>query len=265
MVRFDLPFKRPRSTSGLIAYAPSGVRRRTTGTYTTGRLYAPRRRTGGTFYSRRFRSSYRGYARLSGLYGRFQPSGRERKWLDTAITQNNIANTGVIEPSLNIIPQDNTPTGRIGRVVNLTAVNIRGDFQLSPTDAETATTGRVRMLVYLDKQCNGAAATPAEILASTNINSFLNLTNSRRFLVMADRYFDLNAMAGANDGTDEQFGTVSETVQFYKNCNLPIEYDQTATTGAVATIRSNNVGILFISNSNIINFSGIARVRYEDA
>lgn len=251
----------------MIAYGP-GVRRRTTGSYTTGRLYAARG-VGASQYARRFRSSYnytrgyqRGYMRNVGNYGRFQPVGPEVKFLDSGEGNAAVSTTGTLTTSLNLIPQGVSPSERVGRKVVLTAVQLRGQLSLTNTSTPTNTADRVRIILYWDKQANGAAATATDILSTASIDSFNNLTNSSRFVILADKEMELVTQAGANDGAADQFAVDVRSFSIFKRCRIPMEFN--GATGGLTEIRSNNVGVMFISQSGFAGRLFTARVRFSD-
>ena len=82
-----------------------------------------------------------------------------------------------------------------------------------------------------------------------------------------DKWVDLVPQAGSGaDATAEWSGDQKVITKYLKNLNLPIEYDANATSGAVATIRSNNIGLI-VCGSNATNLSAVklnVRVRFTD-
>lgn len=122
----------------------------------------------------------------------------------------------------------------------------------SETDMTAGSTGcheSVRVIIYLDRQCNGAAATALDILASDQYNSFRNLGNVKRFKILYDKLRTYNTGAyAAGNGTANDSHNVVHTYNQRVNLKvfIPIEFDGT-TTGALSTIKSNNIGILLWS------------------
>ena len=132
------------------------------------------------------------------------------------------------------------------------------DAVATPQSSDT-----VRMIMYLDKQANGAAAAVTDILESADWQSFNNLSNSGRFITLMDKSVILNYQNLASDGG----GVVSSTNTaregaFYKMCNIPLEFS--ATTGAMGEIRSNNIGVLLISANGQAKFESKIRLRFSD-
>ena len=207
----------------------------------------------------------RGYDRTAGFYGRYNRSSlrsssvSELKFFDTTI--GNVAPTaGVILPTAGTlvpIPVGTGPSERIGRQVRVKSINA----YLTVTKSSSATsTETVRLLYVLDTQCNGAKPTVAEILAAPSYNSFRNMANTKRFVILRDH--ELNITSQTWDGST--FASVSRQVNFFRKVNIPVEYDQTLNTGAITTIRSNNLIILAISQGGNGYVAGTVRVRYDD-
>lgn len=207
-----------------------------------------------------------GVTRTGGYYGRYRSSARpsgtgELKFFDStdSIT---VPTSGDVNTSLNLIPQGVTESTRIGRKCTLKSIMLRGMVRLPNTSDPTKTADQVRVIVYQDKQANGATAAVTDILESAHINSFRNLANSGRFRVLMEREVTVNCQAGAYDGTNDQFGQVEKDFKAMIKCNVPLEFD--STTGAITEIRSNNVGVLAVSQNGAALLSYYARVRYAD-
>lgn len=64
-----------------------------------------------------------GVTRVGGYYGRFTGPHAEKKFFDTTLAATAATTAGaVISDTLNIVPQDSTESGRIGRKVDLHAM-----------------------------------------------------------------------------------------------------------------------------------------------
>ena len=217
-------------------------------------------------YSQRTRISARrkGYGRTSGYYGRFPPTGRgmELKFFDLDLNDAVIATGGGVTDSINKIAQGTTEITRIGRKCTIRSINWRFRVTLPSATSSGAGLETTRVIMYLDKQCNGATASATDILESADFQSFNNLANKTRFRTLMDRTYDLVSAAGGGDGTTEDY--VGDVIQdtFFKKCNIPIEFD--ATAGAITEIRSNNIGVLLISAGGIGGFDSKLRLRFSD-
>ncbi len=206
-----------------------------------------------------------GVDRTGGFYGRFSGRDGELKFFDVDFNDAVISNNGTVFPSLNLIPQGITQSTRVGRKCTIKSIYWRYELELPLNDA-VATPERgdmCRLIVFLDKQCNGATAVTTDILEGTDWKDFRNLANSQRFTIFLDKTITLNYLGLASDGA----GVVTQAPleyagTFYKACNIPIEYN--ATTGVITEIRSNNIGILLISNHAQAGLLSKIRLRFAD-
>ncbi len=185
----------------------------------------------------------------------------EHKFFDTIRASHAPGQTGAISNlSLNLIPQGVTESTRVGRKCVLTKIMLRGTCA-QPTTANAGETGEsLRIILYQDKQANGATAAVTGILSTATFESFNNLSNSQRFIILSDKLIDLNIPSGG--GTTEVFGEVVKHWEMFKDVNIPIEF--TGTSGAITTITSNNIGVLAITKSGegVLNY--VSRVRFSD-
>ncbi len=187
----------------------------------------------------------------------------ERKFHDLDIDDATIAaGVTVAQDSCNLIAQGVTETTRIGRKCTIRQINWRFDIQINAATASTGTTDIVRILLYLDRQANGATASATDILESADYQSFNNLSNKNRFRTLMDRTYEMNCLAGGGDGTTEDYGQTVTEDSFFKKVNIPVEFDSTA--GAITEIKSNNIGLLTISRSGKCSFVSKMRLRFTD-
>jgi len=206
----------------------------------------------------RIPASASGYARVGGYYGRFSGGpGSENKFFDTAISFTEIPATG----QLVLIPQGVTESTRVGRSCVIKSIQVRLNLLFAPATAVNASSNMFLYLVQ-DTQCNGAAAAVTDVLtANTFATALTNLENSQRFRVL--RRWKLNFTASA--GVTTAYNTVAKTLDYYKKCNIPMDYSDV--TGAIGTIRSNNIFLMAGTDGqsdDTINVSGTARVRFSD-
>ncbi len=161
--------------------------------------------------------------------------------LDDAV----IAVNGTITASINLIAQGVTESQRIGRKCTIEHILWRWNIQQKSQAVMSATSITVRLIVYHDKQANGAAASVTDILESDNFQSFNNLSNSGRFRILYDR-----VMSKQQDGSIAGPVTNEWEVNgsFFKKVSIPIEFS--AATGAIGEIRSNNIGVLILGGAN---------------
>lgn len=204
-----------------------------------------------------------GYTRSAGYYGRYNDprSQGELKFHDVDVDDAVVAANGTIAAnSINLIPQGTTESERIGRKAIIKNIGWRYALTLGSTATSASTSDVVRVILYLDTQCNGAAATVTDILESDNYQSFNNLSNKGRFRILMDRTHGLSSQSGV--GSTAAFGETVVNGTFYKKCALPIEFS--STTGALTEIRSNNLGVLLLSQSGLCIFESKFRLRFTD-
>lgn len=210
------------------------------------------------------RRTLKGYYRRTGYYGRFAPLGTELKFFDTNKASTATASAGTIfDDSLCHVPAGTGESERIGRKITIKSINLHTEALLISTASSSNCDDGVRMILYWDKQCNGATATVTDILETATYRSFNNLSNKNRFRILKDVFIDVSCQAGAGNGTTNQFATVGKTRNFYIKCNIPVEFS--STTGAIAEIRSNNIGVLVISSNGLMEFAYTARIRFTDS
>ncbi len=207
----------------------------------------------------------RGRDRVGGYYGRFAGANAEMKFHDVDLDDAIIAAGGVITPTINIIPQDVTEIGRIGRKCTIKSIFWRGNLAI-PTGELQGAPGqgeRFRIILYLDKQCNGATATALGILEVVGIDGYRNLANSGRFQILFDHRAVLNYQTLSHFAVNSfAFSAVQRNFSFFKKCTIPIEFD--STTGALTEVRSNNLGILIISEGGTGSIASSIRLRFSD-
>lgn len=213
---------------------------------------------------RRRTSFVQGVDRTGGFYGRYGHDG-ELKFFDFNAIDAIVAPNGTITGSIINIAQGVTESQRIGRKCTIRSMHWQASLTLPGANgaASPPASDRVRVIVYLDRQCNGAAAAIGDILALNIIDSFRNLANQGRFQLLHDKFYPLNyqTLSSDNAGTQDAC-TLIKNFSFYKKLNIPIEYS--GTTGAIGEIRSNNIGILLEGQVGVAGFNGRIRFRFSD-
>lgn len=245
----------PRAYKGTSRYANSLASRRTA---FKARTSAARGRVVG---------AARGYLRTGGYYRGASRSTGELKFVDSTLAGTLTATAGAILPttgSLLLIPQDGTESGRVGRKVTLKSIAMRGTVVLPAATGATSTDDVVRIILVQDKQCNGAAMGVTDLLETATADSFNNLSNKSRFRVLFDKKVRVQAQGAVASGAAFTYAEQRVHWEKYIKLNMPIEYDNSATTGATATIRSNNITALVISTDGTALVAWTCRVRYTD-
>lgn len=210
-----------------------------------------------------------GHYRKAGYYGRFnQAAGTELKFRDYTTELSGFTAPRQLA-TLCGIPQGVGQKERIGRKCTIKSINWRFSLQLpevtqtqSPPNSTT-----FRVLLYLDTQCNGEAALITDILQYNDFMSFNNLANKGRFRVLMDKFYTLNYGAMTEiQTTGYSTPRVFKNSSFFKKVNIPIEFDSSLDTGALSTIRSNNIGLWVLTRAGLdtSTMEGHFRIRYAD-
>ncbi len=189
----------------------------------------------------------------------------ELKFHDVALDDAVIASGGNITPTINIIPQGVTEIQRIGRKCTLRSVHWKYRVDLPEVNAVATpnTIDEVRVIMYLDKQCNGLTAVATDILETATIRSFRNLANSGRFTILMDRLHVINwGTLASSVATEIQQAEVVREYSFNKKCEIPIEFN--AGNGVLTEIRSNNLGVLLVGLNGTAGFLSSIRLRFSD-
>ncbi len=153
---------------------------------------------------------------------------------------------------------------RVGRKVKLTKVfwrwNLRNDVTLTSVASET-----VRLMIILDKQCQGSNAAGALIFEEdTNWASYNSLLDPGRFKTLYDSGpLDLWKVGGAS-GTPSEFCIMSKSGEVFKK-NQSIELTFDAGTSAISDLTTNH--LMFWAGARAGGQAQIkseVRVRYTD-
>ncbi len=209
----------------------------------------------------------------------------EKKFVDTKVTGGTVlTQAGIFLPTtggassvfLNTIvdiAQNTSEKGRIGRKCTITDIHMKLWFDFTSNASASATVGasegheQVRIMLFWDKQCNGTAATALQLLETDDVTEYRNLANKMRFRILYDKTFNWNANkivngnAASNDVDFKQY-----FVKINKKVFIPIEYNNASSDGALATIRSNNIGMIIWAErgDQMATRVGRIRVRFID-
>jgi len=210
-----------------------------------------------------------GFTRVGGSYARSSNPG-EKKYYDinTAVTALNSA-TGTMFSSWFLgLAAGTGENQRIGSRITLASIHAQIKLAMYTQAVPAVLAGTCRVLVWMDKQANGAAPTSSDLLqeltgggTDPDIFSFRNLDNASRFRILADKWVTLNpATQNASSGSNLN----SRFVKFhFKVPKTTINFSSTA--GAITEIKSTNFGMLFIPDSTtLMNVAFRTRCRYFD-
>ena len=212
--------------------------------------------------------------RFGVLKGRAATAGTELKFHDIDANQA-VADlsAGIIlnTSSVSLIGQGVTESTRVGRKCVVHQVAWRGTLELAVSaGAGVQTPQTTRLMLVLDKQCNGAAPAVTGnggVLESADYLSFNNLSNKGRFRVLSDDVYDLNPMSSAGDGAVNDTSAVRQHFAVYKAVNIPLEFSGVANPSVIAEVRTNNIFCLMITNNAtaVTSLDSKIRLRFSDA
>lgn len=158
-----------------------------------------------------------------------------------------------------LIPQGDTESTRDGRKAVIKSIQIRGSLLYTP-GASAQGSHICYLYVVLDTQTNGAAAAITDVFTSNACQkNMLQLNNSGRFRILKKMVFAFNNMAGVTTA----FSNIVKPLEFYKRCNIPIDWNSTA--GAITEIRSNNIFLIAGTDANgddLTTLDGNCRLRF---
>ncbi len=190
------------------------------------------------------------------------PAKVEVKFHDQVITDV-VVDQATVQAPLLTIAQGTTEDTRIGRKITITSMHMYAVCEIKETTDSRFAAEIIRVIIFQDKQANGALPAVLDLMEDTDMLSFRNLSNSGRFIFHYDEFHNVNATAGRDTGFARNHAPV---IEFHKDVSIPIEYDSSATTGVVTSIRSNNIGLLLMSlDVTIGNFESRFRFRFIDA
>ncbi len=177
----------------------------------------------------------------------------EKKFVDT---DNNVSqdDTITIAP-LTLIGQGDSSSSREGNKVVFKTMQLKYSWKLN-TAASSG--GRMRVMIILDKQANGAVFTAGDLLASTALGtaivSPLNLDGQFRFRVLYNKVTTLSPQ-----GMEVAYKTL------FKKINIPARYSGSG--GSQSNILSQGIYILSVSDSqsNLPVLDYYARLRFIDS
>lgn len=199
-----------------------------------------------------------GVTRSGGAFVRAQPFSGEKKYKDTDVANVTIPNTGVVHPTLLGIDQGATEITRVGNRIRLKNVNIFFSFSIPSTATAADAEDVIRIIFFVDTQCNGLAPGVTDILKTANFLSFRNMNQADRFVILKDKVFAMNSMSA--NGT--------ACVALHRHVKMSWKGDKLITYGGggdtVSALKSTNVAVMVISASGNAQIQYKCRVKYTD-
>ncbi len=163
-----------------------------------------------------------------------------------------------------IIPEGNGESDRVGRKITIKNIHVKGLIKLAAATAATDTSDQVTCMLVQDTQTNGIQFAANILLDTDAFDSFRNLANSKRFKILYKRVVTLKAGGAAPSGAAFVFSEDVKTLNVNVATSIPIEYDNSANTGVITSVRTNNVYWVTQSESAVTGIIATARIRYTD-
>lgn len=182
---------------------------------------------------------------------------------------------------------------RIGRKITVKSIlfdlNFWGNADAANYDKDPII---FKLWFVMDKQANGTTLDASDIMtyvpgligtdvgvqAPEMVTSFQPyIANRQRFSILKEYRGVFKPTVVSQRTSGAGGGSVADqktykNIQFYKRCNIPIEYGGAAGTGDITEIKSNNIGAIFgFSKTNGTNHDayatmyGYVRIRFQDA
>ncbi len=207
-----------------------------------------------------------GFTRTGGQFGRGAMSD-EKKYFDTetytfAAHLSYVPVAGaIVEPSLNLLKQGSTAQERLGNKCRLKNINSNVTLWIDPSVTASSAGDIVRVIWYIDHQCNGAAAAVTDILEAALLPSYRNMNKVERFTILKDKKIVLNA----STVNATQHGQEFKTFKFAWKGDRVLHFNNTgASAVTIADVRSDNIGCMAISLQNFTNFSMNSRIKFTE-
>ena len=185
------------------------------------------------------------------------PNSFEKKFKATNVSNTADVSAGTVFSSLNLVAQGTGENNRIGNKMTVRNVNIYGLANMDDQGTGAFGSGNLRVILFIDKQCNGASAAVLDILETATLTSFRNMDQLDRFTILKDKVFPVPCRAANALHTD----TGNRYWKMSKKCNVDIQYS--STTGVITEVKSNNIGLLYISDNAAVNAGNPANVRIK--
>lgn len=207
-----------------------------------------------------------------------KPNLNEIKYADLASSDDNFFVIGSFAPILlNGLTQGAAQQQRIGNKIAMKSIRVRGQV----INLLTAVQTYARIIVYYDKQCNGANCLAGDLLATTTtglvsastVFSELNLQNVERFQILRDYTIVLPSVTNTvgvltNVGFDSGQTPTGESIfnvdMFIKLKGLQTLYK--GATNAVGDVATGGLFMVCLNHQGVgaWTFRNTERLRYND-
>lgn len=183
--------------------------------------------------------------------------------------------SGVVVPNLFSIAEGVGSNLRIGSYITVQTVDLRYVVTLPSTSLtlQPPSSSTIRFIIFLDRQANSTLPQSKDIISflpaalNSHLYSAYNLFNEDRFDILGDQYIDLPVSAMTISAAGLYSSPSSQqSGEICLRTDIPIHFSGPA--GSVASITSNNIGVLLISygalGASVPIFSANLRVTFID-
>ena len=192
----------------------------------------------------------------------------EDKFNTMAVGSNQTVSPSATIYTLGLLTRGTGPNDRVGNNIRLKSIEFRIRFQTNTAGAGLTDGGIIRMMLFIDKQPNGALFTNTELFAATTAtlisNSPLNPNNSgSRFIMLKQWNFAINVFGGATNVPGQKMIVYHRR---FKNNGIKVQYNN-GNAGTIADITHNAVHLIMLSSqqADFPLANGVILYRYEDA
>ena len=185
----------------------------------------------------------------------------EHKYLDTDFGGLVVGTGGIRQDTINLVPRGDAASERIGHKIVIQSVSWR--YTLT-TNSENSDGASVRMLLILDRQCNGSTVNFTDVFDDTEPGAVRALTyrrmeNESRFVVLYDKIHDINPTT-----TDQTLDHhVEDSFYSKKNLGIVINWNNSI-TGDLAQMQSGNLVAFAVPTALDFMLVSTFRIRYVD-
>lgn len=151
------------------------------------------------------------------------------------------------------------PDQRVGRKIAVRSMQVR--LTCTPGYTAALIASDVRIIIFYDKQTNGADPVATDILVADGINSMRNLANEARFVILHDQLHTFQNHDGTHISND--------LIVIYKKFTKPLIVEYKANAGGIADVATGNINILAYADADTsgttnTHLVGYSRIRYTD-
>lgn len=186
----------------------------------------------------------------------------EFKSIDLSSSADTIDTTGSVT-LLNGCARGNDINQREGREITMKSIQIRGAVS---ANAQATNDQWARVMIVYDRQTNGTAPAVTDVISSSGICGMRNLENRKRFKILMDRTYVINAnYTGA--ATIYSACNNHHFLEYYRKLDHPVVFNS-GSAGAVSDISTGSLYMIRIGSvtagtaAAAITFC--SRVRYQD-